>query len=250
MLLFWLGIKDYVKCVTGLTKGLGKVKAAYPLVVAVLPDVPQEHRNLLEQQGCIVREIEPVYPPENQTQFAMAYYFVEYSKMIFLDGDIQVFENIDHHFYLPNGYFYTVMDCFCEKEVKWPADMGAPPSLYFNAGLFLFEPNLCTYHDLLKQLKITPTAPFAEQNFLNVYFRDTYKPIPPVYNLVLPMLWRHTENVELDEVKVVHYCAAGSNPWKYTGEEENMQREDIKMVVKKWRDIYSDESLDYRVPVK
>ncbi|MCL7035854.1 hypothetical protein MKW94_005285 [Papaver nudicaule] len=201
---FLAGDKDYVKGVIGLAKGLRKVKTAYPLVVTVLPDVPQEHRNLLEQQGCIVREIEPVYPPENQTQFAMAYYVINYSyknrKMIYLDGDIQVFENIDHLFDLPNCYFYAVMDCFCEKEwsqtpqykigycqqcpdrVKWPAEMGAPPSLYFNAGMFFFEPNLFTYHDLLKQ--------------------DTYKPILPVYNLVLAMLWRHPENVELDKAKV------------------------------------------------
>lgn len=48
------------------------------------------------------------------------------------------------------------------------------------------------------------------QDFLNMYFKDIYKPIPLVYNLVLAMLWRHPENVELDEVKVVHYCAAVS----------------------------------------
>ena len=41
--------------------------------------------------------------------------FVEYSKMIYLDGDIQVFENIDHLFDLPDNHFYVVMDCFCEK---------------------------------------------------------------------------------------------------------------------------------------
>ena len=38
----------------------------------------------------------------------------------------------------------------------------------------------------------------------------------------------------------------GSKPWRYTGEEENMEREDIKMLVKKWWDIYEDESLDYK----
>lgn len=43
-----------------------------------------------------------------------------------------------------------------------------------------------------------------------MFFRDTYRPIPNVYNLVLAMLWRHPENVELDQVKVVHYCAAVS----------------------------------------
>jgi inositol 3-alpha-galactosyltransferase len=75
------GNGDYVKGVVGLAKGLRKTKTAYPLVVAVLPDVPEEHRRILESQGCIVREIEPVYPPESQTQFAMAYYVINYSKL-------------------------------------------------------------------------------------------------------------------------------------------------------------------------
>ena len=43
-----------------------------------------------------------------------------------------------------------------------------------------------------------------------MYFKKIYKPIPLVYNLVLAMLWRHPENVELGKVKVVHYCAAVS----------------------------------------
>ncbi|KAF8008866.1 hypothetical protein BT93_J0002 [Corymbia citriodora subsp. variegata] len=272
---FLAGNGDYVKGVVGLAKGLRKAKSKYPLVVAILPDVPADHRKILVDQGCIVREIEPVYPPENQTQFAMAYYvinysklriweFVEYSKMIYLDGDIQVFDNIDHLFDLANGFFYAVMDCFCEKtwshtpqfeigycqqcpdKVQWPDHVGPKPSLYFNAGMFVYEPNLDTYHDLLEALKITPATPFAEQDFLNMYFKDIYKPIPNVYNLVLAMLWRHPENVELDKVKVVHYCAAGSKPWRYTGEEQNMDRDDIKMLVKKWWDIYDDESLDYK----
>ncbi|KAK4282706.1 hypothetical protein QN277_014051 [Acacia crassicarpa] len=271
---FLAGDGDYVKGVVGLAKGLRKAKTIYPLVVAVLPDVPEDHRKILISQGCIVKEIEPVYPPENQTQFAMAYYvinysklriwnFVEYNKMIYLDGDIQVFGNIDHLFDLPNDYFHAVMDCFCEKtwsqspqyqigycqqcpdKVAWPASMGPKPALYFNAGMFVFEPNLSTYTDLLKTVQVTVPTIFAEQDFLNMYFRDKYSPISNNYNLVLAMLWRHPENVQLEDVKVVHYCAAGSKPWAFTGKEVNMDREDIKMLVKKWWDIYEDETLDY-----
>lgn len=79
-----------------------------------------------------------------------------------------------------------------------------------------------------------------------MFFRDVLTPLPPVYNLLVAMLWRHPELVELEKVKVVHYCVAGSKPWKYTGKEENMDREDMKMLVKKWCDIYNDETLDYR----
>ncbi|XP_074274437.1 galactinol synthase 1 [Silene latifolia] len=272
---FLAGNGDYIKGVVGLAKGLRKVKSLYPLVVVILPDVPVEHREILRSQGCRVREIEPVYPPENQVQFAMAYYvinysklriwnLVEYSKMIYLDGDIQVLENIDHLFEMPEGYLYAVKDCFCEKtwkhtpqyqigycqqcpdKVKWPtAVMGPPPPLYFNAGMFVFEPSRFTYEQLLQKLQTSSPTPFAEQDFLNKFFRDVYKPIPPIYNLVLAMLWRHPENIELDKVKVVHYCAAGSKPWRYTGKEANMEREDIKMLVQKWKDIYNDKSLDF-----
>ncbi|WOH14247.1 hypothetical protein DCAR_0933764 [Daucus carota subsp. sativus] len=272
---FLAGNGDYWKGVVGLAKGLRKVKSAYPLVVAVLPDVPEDHRQKLLSQGCIIRDIEPVYPPENQTQFAMAYYvinysklriweFVEYSKMIYLDGDIQVFSNIDHLFDMPKGYFYAVKDCFCEKtwsdspqykigycqqcpnKVQWPSNLGPKPPLYFNAGMFVYEPSLSIYDDLLSSVKTTPPTSFAEQDFLNMFFRDVYRPIPSDYNLVLAMLWRHPENIKMTNVKVVHYCAAGSKPWRYTGEEENMDRKDIKKLVKMWWDIYDDKSLDYK----
>ncbi|RRT68200.1 hypothetical protein B296_00011073 [Ensete ventricosum] len=180
---FLAGDGDYVKGVVGLVKGLRKVKSGYPLVVAVLPNVPELHRRLLQAQGCIVREIEPVHPPENQVQFAMAYYVINYSKL-----------------------------------------------RIWNVS----EPN---------------DASLEAGDFLNMYFEKIYKPISLVYNLVLAMLWRHPENVELEKVKVVHYCAAvsaGSKPWRFTGKEANMDREDIKMLVAKWWDIYNDDSLDFK----
>jgi inositol 3-alpha-galactosyltransferase len=102
--------------------------------------------------------------------------------MIYLDADIQVYDNIDHLFNLPNGYFYAVMDCFCEKtwshmpqykigycqqypdKVTWPADkLGPPPSLYFNAGMFVSEPSTDTAKRLLETLAFTTPTPFAEQ---------------------------------------------------------------------------------------
>ena len=38
----------------------------------------------------------------------------------------------------------------------------------------------------------------------------------------------------------------GSKPWRFTGVEENMEREDIKTLVDKWWEIYNDESLDLK----
>ncbi|XP_044435803.1 galactinol synthase 2-like [Triticum aestivum] len=269
---FLAGAGDYWKGVVGLAKGLhafNTVKSAYPLVLAVLPDVPGDHRKKLLDRGCLVREIVPVYPPESHTQFSMACYviiysklriweFVEYERMVYLDADIQVYDNIDHLFDLEKGRFYAVKDCFCEKtwshtpqyeigycqqcpdRVAWlEPDLGMPPPpLYFNAGMFIHEPSMATAKALLDKLVATYLTLFAEQDFLNMFFRDVY----------WPMLRRHPENIQLQKVKVVHYCAAGSKPWRYTGEEANMDREDIKMLVKKWWAIYNDKSLNYKPP--
>ncbi|WVZ67138.1 hypothetical protein U9M48_016261 [Paspalum notatum var. saurae] len=279
---FLAGDGDYWKGVVGLAKGLRRVRSAYPLVVAVLPDVPEDHRRRLRHQGCLVREIQPVYPPESQTRFAMAYYVVNYSKlriwelmadegydrMVYLDADIQVLGSIDGLFHLDRGRFYAVMDCFCEKtwshtpqhrigycqqcpeRVPWPEEqLGLkPPPPYFNAGMFVHEPSRDTARELLDALAVATPTPFAEQDFLNAFFRDIYTPIPPVYNLVLAMLWRHPDKIQLHDVKVVHYCAAGSKPWRFTGQEPNMERDDIKMLVKRWWDIFNDDSLDYKGP--
>ncbi|KAI5349179.1 hypothetical protein L3X38_002066 [Prunus dulcis] len=122
--------------------------------------------------------------------------------MIYLDGDIQVFDDIDHLFDMPEGYFYAVMDCFCEKtwsktpqykigycqqcpeKFHWPVDLGSPPPPYFNAGMFVYGLRLLTYYDLLETLKVTSPSSFAEQEFLNMFSIDVYKPIPPAHNLV------------------------------------------------------------------
>ncbi|XP_078445548.1 galactinol synthase 2-like [Wolffia australiana] len=275
---FLAGEGDYVKGVVGLAKGLRKVGSGHPLVVAALPDVPESDRRVVRAQGCIVREIEPVGPPEGSTQFAMPYYvvnysklriweFVEYRKMVYLDADVQVYENIDHLFDLPDGHLYAVKDCFCESTWShtwqhrigycqhspapppWPeAELGPPPPAYFNAGVFVHEPGFDTCNRLLSTLKASPPTPFAEQDLLNAFFRRKFRPLPPAYNLVLALLWRHPTTVSPATAKVVHYCAKGSKPWRFTGKEENMDREDVKALVRRWWEVYSDEELDYKGP--
>ncbi|CAD5329102.1 unnamed protein product [Arabidopsis thaliana] len=150
--------------------------------------------------------------------------------MIYLDGDIQVFSNIDHLFDTPRGYLYAVKDCFC--EISWSK------TPQFKIGYCQQCPEKVTWP--VESLGSPPP------DFLNEYFTDIYKPIPSTYNLVMAMLWRHPEHIDLDQISVIHYCANGSKPWRFDETEEHMDREDIKMLVKKWWDIYEDSSLDYK----
>lgn len=90
--------------------------------------------------------------------------------MIYMDADVQVFGNIDDLFELASGYFYGVVDCVCEmsgetcpQKLRWPKELGPTPPYYLNGGMFVFDPNLATYHRLIQTLSVTPATPFAEQ---------------------------------------------------------------------------------------
>ncbi|KAI5067202.1 hypothetical protein GOP47_0017730 [Adiantum capillus-veneris] len=273
---FLAGDGDYVKGAVALAKSLRRVRSAYPLVVAVLNDVPEDHCQLLRLHGCIVHPIEKIQlAGSDRVRYAAAHYVINYSKlriwlleefekMVYLDADVAVYDNLDHLMDLPNGRFYAVPDCFCERtwshslryKVKycqqcpdrtpWPQHLGPPPPKYFNAGMFVFEPSKLIFNQMMSALLATPLTPFAEQDSLNAFFNEVFSPLPLNYNLILPMLWWHPENVpELETVKVVHYCAPGSKPWRFTGKEEHMDMDAVRRLVEKWWNVYEDKPMDY-----
>ncbi|KAJ8421481.1 hypothetical protein Cgig2_010239 [Carnegiea gigantea] len=222
---FLAGNGDYVDGVVGLAKGLRKAKSRYPLVVAVLPDVPEEHRWILVLPGCMSLFICP------RTKLNLQWLIIYCQLLVTpnMGGTIET---------PPVSYvYYKIVHCQQKpNNAHWDGEeMGPRTTFYFNASMFLFEPNMCTDHDLLSTLQVTQPTPFAKQiirysndqsrDFLNMYFKDIYKPIPTNCNLVLAMLWRHPENIIPDN---------------------NREREDIKMLVKKWWDIDDDESLNYK----
>ncbi|TVU43066.1 hypothetical protein EJB05_09502, partial [Eragrostis curvula] len=110
--------------------------------------------------------------------------FVEYERMVYLDAGIHVLENIDELFELDKGHFYA-------------AKLGLP---YSNTGMFVHEPSMVTAAALLDAHRVTPPTSFLEeQDFMNMFFKDQYKPIPLDHNLVQAMLLGHTEDQQLEK---------------------------------------------------
>ncbi|KAH7446028.1 hypothetical protein KP509_01G033600 [Ceratopteris richardii] len=273
---FLAGDGNYVKGVIALAKSLRRVQSAYPFIVAVLEDVPEEHRELLRWNGCHVRPIDKInLSGIEDVNYAQPHYVINYSKLriwlfedfeklIYLDADVAVFDNIDHLFDLPSGRFYAVQDCFCattwshtpQYKVKycqqspeskpWPRSLGPPPPAYFNAGMFVFEPGKFIFEQMMYMLLSTPLTPFAEQDSLNAFFSDMYTPLPMHYNLILAMLLYHPEKVpDIGKIKVVHYCVPGSKPWSFRGDEEHMNIEPLRRLIEKWWNVYEDRPIDY-----
>ncbi|GKV01479.1 hypothetical protein SLEP1_g14027 [Rubroshorea leprosula] len=86
--------------------------------------------------------------------------FEEYSNMIYLEGDIQVFDNIDSPFDLPDCCIYVPLGCSCTgagsqcpESSKWPTELGPKPGYYNSASMFLFEPDTSILYVLLTMLQ-------------------------------------------------------------------------------------------------
>ncbi|KAJ1267583.1 hypothetical protein BS78_07G067400 [Paspalum vaginatum] len=194
------------KRVVELAKGLRKVGSPYPLVVVVLPDVPEPHRRILISEGCLVREVEPVYPPENQAQHYASTYsklriweLVEYERVVYLDADMiqVVLENIDDLFDLDKGHLYAVANSGDKTYYVEPpvlsdnAELVPPSTLSYcskAADVFVCKPSMATAKALLDALNVCPRTPAADlQDFLLMFFRDQYKPVLLENKLVLTM---------------------------------------------------------------
>jgi alpha-N-acetylglucosamine transferase len=98
----------YAKGVVALAMSLNEVGSAYPLVAMVTKEVSPTITNLLESVGCIVYKTDLIeLPPELSLQTErwgpaftklVSWKKTEFSKLMFLDSDLLVLQNIDYLF--------------------------------------------------------------------------------------------------------------------------------------------------------
>ncbi|GKV01501.1 hypothetical protein SLEP1_g14051 [Rubroshorea leprosula] len=170
--------------------------------------------------------------------------------MIYLEGDVQVYSNIDDLFDFNDGYIYAPRQPWPEF-LMWPTEFGTPkPSYYFNASMFVFEPGAPIFNDLLVLLNIITSIPLIPLDaqlhvliLLNKFFWKKLMGLPEHNYMALTMLQNHNESVDLNDVKVIHYCSPELRPWRFTPERVNVDVELVNKLKEKWLCICQDESL-------
>eukprot|EP00271_Cylindrocystis_brebissonii_P022200 TRINITY_DN840_c0_g2_i1.p1 TRINITY_DN840_c0_g2~~TRINITY_DN840_c0_g2_i1.p1 ORF type:complete len:1006 (+),score=150.73 TRINITY_DN840_c0_g2_i1:961-3978(+) len=127
---------------------------------------------------------------------------VQYKKMVYLDSDLLVIDNIDELFERPQ--MAAVPDTL-------------PPDK-FNSGLMVVEPNRAVFRDMLNKVATTISPNVGDQGFLNSYFADWYKQsadhhLPYTYNALVRIsrspAWKHFIAPGL---KVLHF-SGNTKPW-------------------------------------
>uniref|UniRef100_A0ABK0LRF4 glycogenin glucosyltransferase n=1 Tax=Rattus norvegicus TaxID=10116 RepID=A0ABK0LRF4_RAT len=141
----------------------------------------------------------------------------QYSKCVFMDADTLVLSNID--------------DLFEREELSAAPDPGWPDC--FNSGVFVYQPSIETYNQLLHLASEQGSFDGGDQGLLNTYFSgwattDITKHLPFVYNLSSLSIYSYLPAFKAwctfylhaafrfgKNAKVVHFLGR-TKPWNYT----------------------------------
>jgi len=146
----------------------------------------------------------------------------EWDKLVYLDSDVLPMTNIDDMFLAP--HFSASQDNMVPDSLVSASDCQAPGPLnkapnaspraaYFNAGIFVFEPSLEELAELMTALQGYTISRYAEQDFLNDFYRGRWNMLPLTYNWGRVNFFVCPELYNPSTVKVVHFSGP-AKPWR------------------------------------
>jgi len=158
----------------------------------------------------------------------------QFSKVVFMDADTMVLQNID--------------DLFERPEFSAAPDVGWPDC--FNSGVFVCVPNDETYNRLVAFAQDNPSFDGGDQGLLNDFFADWAKSpekrLPFVYNVTPSTVYTYSPAYRRfrDEIKVVHFIGYGK-PWTFdrsfdgTPISHGKTSDDVLSLIGKWWQLYT-----------
>nr|DBA26041.1 TPA: hypothetical protein GDO54_010344 [Pyxicephalus adspersus] len=131
---------------------------------------------------------------------------IQYTKCVFMDADTMVLTNVD--------------DLFEREELSAAPDPGWPDC--FNSGVFVYQPSIETYNQLMQLAKEHGSFDGGDQGLLNTFFntwatKDIHKHLPFLYNLSSVSIYSYLPAFKAfgANAKVVHFLGK-VKPWNYT----------------------------------
>jgi alpha-N-acetylglucosamine transferase len=264
---------NYLAGVRTLRASLERSGTRHPLVVLVTDGIDADTRQLLEDDGCQVRGVDSLRPgsdgPDHyaNARFAevwtklAAWQLTEFDRVVFLDADMLVTQNMDELFSLEivGDAIAACHACRCNPNriasypASWSpencfysycrgADHTSEPGVvddYLNAGFLVLTPDKAVFKDMaekLAELDDLASYPFAEQDFLNEYYRERWYPLPYVYNALKTLEFQHPAMFDAAAVKNIHYII--DKPWEKAPDPDDR----YYPVNRLWWDVATDAS--------
>jgi glycogenin glucosyltransferase len=230
-----------------LANSLKRVNSTGKLVVMITPGVSGAMRGVLESTFDSVTEVN-VLDSLDATNLALltrpelgitftklhCWRLIQYEKCVFLDADTLVLQNCD--------------ELFNREELSAAPDSGWPDC--FNSGVFVFQPSLDKYQQLLKFAVENGSFDGGDQGLLNSYFSDWStadigKHLPFTYNMVATATYSYLPAYRVfgHNVKIAHFIGP-SKPWMqfYNSATGRVQpepgQEHLQALLQAWWDIF------------
>ena len=208
--------EGYLPGVEVLGKSLEASGSREMKIVLVTPDIEAPTRERLANLGWHVRDVESIVNPAADhllfPRFASvftklrAFEFVDFERIVLLDADTLVLQNVDDLFERPP--FAAAPDFFLPDR--------------FNSGVMVVEPSNSLFGRMMETLAVAGTYDGGDQGFLNTFFADWYAMpvqhrLPVGYNMahfIYQFLRGHpTLRTTLErEAKILHYMV--QKPWQ------------------------------------
>lgn len=238
----------YLVGVRALRASLERVGSAHPLVVMVTGAVDGASRRVLEDEGCLLRDVAAIGPADGSPghyaapRFAdvwtklAAWSLTEHERLVVLDADMLVVRGMDELFDvdLPDGGIAACHACRCNPRRISSYPAGWTPEVcayshgrgvrhgerlergdYLNGGLLVLQPDEAVSDAMALRLAAVDDPsryPFAEQDFLNERYAGRWQPLPYVYNALKTLPQQHPAVWDLAAVRNVHYIL--DKPWE------------------------------------
>ena len=216
--------KDYARGAVVLYESLKRVNSIYPLYV-VIPASSQskDTKDYLLEHNVLTIESEIIDDGVmnlgtshwKETLFKLqVFQLIQFKKIVFLDTDMIVLNNIDSLMERPN------ISCVAAGKSLHPEWVD------LNSGLMVIEPNKSDYDGLIKSIdkafvkRQEQNEGFGDQDVIKYYFKDWKAKsechLPETYNCMLGyagVMKRRGMIKSIDDINVYHYTGK-QKPWR------------------------------------
>ncbi len=241
---------DFAMAAIALAKSLKKVKAKAPLTVMISTDMLNHaYIQKLQNLDCSILKLAPLplseefcarharkqvhkkapftkgekpsfHDPLNNFLKLRLWELEQYERIVFLDADCLIVQNIDNLFEFP--------------------EFSGAPNLYeslkdmhrLNSGVFVAKPSQKTFNHMLQKLDQKDIFwKRTDQTFLQYYFPNWHN-LPYTYNCLQYVWFNMPELWQWESIKVIHYQY--EKPWQ----KNHAKAEKLKPLIDLWHKIY------------
>ena len=192
------------------------------MIALCTENVAKSTKEVLIADGWRIKEIGNIHSPYQGLSkrgdyfsgiFSKLYVWnlTDYERIIYLDSDVLVLQNIDHMF-----------DCGTFCATYRHSDL-------FNAGIIVVQPSSNIFYDMLDKIPVIPSYDDGDQGFLNVYFSElVYAPffnwnnasrqnqpmrMPTELNADIATYYISSSWSIRGEIRIIHYTLGPIKPW-------------------------------------